>query len=59
MVFGANGRADFESAAAEVPALVEAGVTTVEFFPSAYIRGAQDFDGFCERLVALKSRFRR
>jgi len=59
MVFGANGLADFDKAASEIPALIEAGITTVELFPSAYCRGVHEFDAFCERLAALKSTYAR
>jgi len=54
MAFGANGLADFQALVDAVPALLAAGATTIEVFPSAYCRGAEEFAGFCERLVALK-----
>jgi probable F420-dependent oxidoreductase len=54
MVFGASGLADLEAAADVIPALVAAGVTTVELFPAMYCRGPQEFDAFCARLAGLK-----
>jgi len=55
MVFGANGLADFATAAAGVPALLKAGATMLEFLPSMYCRGPEEFDAFCSKLVELKS----
>ena len=55
MVFGANGLADFATAAAGVPALLKAGTTMLEFLPSMYCRGPEEFDAFCSKLVELKS----
>jgi len=55
MVFGANGLADFATAAAGVPALLKAGATILEFLPSMYCRGPEEFDAFCSKLVELKS----
>jgi hypothetical protein len=57
MVFGADGVASFDAAAEAVPALLEAGVTTIELFPAMYCRGPADFDAFCERLAGLKKTF--
>lgn len=45
---------DLEATLAGVPALIKAGATMLELFPSAFCRGPQDFAAFCERLVALK-----
>jgi probable F420-dependent oxidoreductase len=52
--FGANGAADLEAAFAEVPALLDAGATTIELHAYMYCRGPDDFPGFCQRLAALK-----
>jgi probable F420-dependent oxidoreductase len=55
MEFGANGLADFDAAAAAVPALAKAGATTIELFPAMYCRGPAEFDAFCAKAVGLKS----
>ena len=57
MVFGPEGVASFDIAADAIPALLEAGATTIELFPAMYCRGPQEFDAFCERLAALKRKY--
>jgi probable F420-dependent oxidoreductase len=57
MVFGADGVASFDAAVEQIPALLEAGVTTIELFPAMYCRGPGEFDGFCERLAGLKKQY--
>ena len=46
-VFGADGAPDLEATLAGVPALVKAGASMVELFPSAFCRGPDDFEAFC------------
>jgi hypothetical protein len=53
-VFRPDGTPDLEATLKAVPALIAAGATMVELFPSAFCRGPQDFAAFCQRLVALK-----
>lgn len=50
-----DGTPDLEATLAGVPDLVAAGATMIELHPAAFCRGPEDFTGFCERLVALKS----
>jgi probable F420-dependent oxidoreductase len=52
--FRADGTADLEAAFAAVPGLIEAGATVIEVQAFTYCRGPDDFERFCERLVALK-----
>lgn len=54
--FRSDGSADLEAALAEVPRLSAAGATMIELHPYMYCRGPSEFPGFCERLLALKSR---
>ena len=53
-VFRPDGTPDLEATLKAVPALIAAGATMIELFPSAFCRGPQDFAAFCERLVALR-----
>ncbi len=52
--FTADGQPDLEATLARVPALVAAGVTTIELHAVMYCRGPDEFDKFCRRLVTLK-----
>ena len=52
--FRADGSPDLEAALAEVPALIDAGATTIELHAFMYCRGPNEFDTFCQRFVALK-----
>jgi probable F420-dependent oxidoreductase len=52
--FTAAGVPDLEGTLAGVPALLEAGVTMIEFLPIMFCRGAEDFPAFCDRIVKLK-----
>ena len=45
---------DLEGTLAGVPALVKAGASLVELFPSAFCRGPEDFEAFCARILRLK-----
>lgn len=53
-VFRADGTPDLDATLAAVPALVTAGVTMVEVLPLVFCRGPEDFDAFCQRLVAAR-----
>jgi probable F420-dependent oxidoreductase len=53
-VFGSDKMPDLAATLAGVPALVKAGATMVELFPSAFCRGPDDFDAFLTQLIALK-----
>ena len=47
---------DFDATAEAVPALLKAGATQLEYHPVMWCRGAPDFEGFVDRLVALKKK---
>lgn len=51
---GPDGSADLESTLADVPGLLEAGVTMVELQPVRFCRGSNDLNAFLERLVRLQ-----
>ncbi|HUA88501.1 MAG TPA: LLM class F420-dependent oxidoreductase [Steroidobacteraceae bacterium] len=53
-VFRPDHTPDLEATLAGVPALLRAGADIVELFPGVFCRGPEDFEGFCQRLVALK-----
>jgi alkanesulfonate monooxygenase SsuD/methylene tetrahydromethanopterin reductase-like flavin-dependent oxidoreductase (luciferase family) len=52
-IFGADGIGDFAQTAAQVPALIAAGVTVVSFTPFYFCKGPEDFEAFIDELVAL------
>lgn len=52
--FRADGKADLEATLAKIPLLVEAGATAVELYACMYCRGPEEFEKFCERLLAFK-----
>jgi probable F420-dependent oxidoreductase len=51
------GKLDLEETAERIPALLRAGVTQLEFQPTVWVDGPEEFPQFMERLVALKERF--
>jgi len=51
------GKLDLEETAARIPALLRAGVTQLEFQPTVWVDGPDEFPAFMQRLVALKERF--
>lgn len=51
------GKLDLEETARNIPALLRAGVTQLEFQPTVWVDGPDEFPDFMERLVKLKARF--
>lgn len=51
-----NDAPDFEATAEGVPALLKVGVNKLEYHPFIWCRGAQDFEGFIDKLVALREK---
>jgi len=55
-VLDGDGKADLGATIAQkLPALIAAGVTTIEFHPFMYCRGPDEVEAFFRRIVALKS----
>lgn len=55
--YGADQRGDFERSVDEIPALLEAGTTVVEFEHHPYVRDKAELPEFYARLAAVKARF--
>lgn len=47
---------DFDATAEVIPELIKIGVTQIEYHPFMWCRSAQDFEGFVDRLLAVKKR---
>jgi alkanesulfonate monooxygenase SsuD/methylene tetrahydromethanopterin reductase-like flavin-dependent oxidoreductase (luciferase family) len=53
-VFGSDHSPDLEATLAQLPALLDAGVTVIELHPRAFCSGPDEFEAFVERLITLK-----
>lgn len=57
--FTSEGVPDLDATLAQIPAMLEVGVTHIEILPIVFIRSLEEFPAFCEKVVATKQRFGR
>ena len=57
--FDANGKPDLDGAIAQIPRLLDAGATDIDFLVVGYCAGPQDYERFIDKILEGKAKYSR